>query len=179
MALQASLTSVKMSDARFDQISDRIYKSYPNACIIFIKEIINPVLEENFLQRKEAILKSRGYVDEKLLFHGTKEQNIMNIASNGFDVNKNRVSAYGKGTYFARDASYSISYTDVDRTTDLSYMFLCRVLLGSLGHAGSNNEINTNIYDNSVDCLSNPSIVVTPYNSGALPNYIIAFYKNA
>jgi flavin-dependent thymidylate synthase len=37
---------VFMSDKRYDKIEEGIRKSYPNSCILWIEEIINPELED-------------------------------------------------------------------------------------------------------------------------------------
>ncbi|MHB1909885.1 MAG: poly(ADP-ribose) polymerase family protein [Nitrososphaerales archaeon] len=174
----AELVSLKLSDPRFEEIFARVKKSYPNACILFIKEIVNPELERRFLERKEMILAQRGQVQERLLFHGTKEQNINLIAAGGFQAGKNKVSAYGMGTYFAKHANYSINYAQPGKD-EVSYMFLCRVAIGACAIGYPNQELDTNIIDNTVDSSRNPTIFVTPYDSGALPKFIIGFYRNA
>ena len=48
--------------------------------------------------------------EEKVLFHGTKDQFVDVICKDGFDWRIAGISsgtAFGKGSYFARDASYS------------------------------------------------------------------------
>ena len=47
---------------------------------------------------------------EKTLFHGTKQQFVDVICKDGFDwriAGMSSGTAYGKGSYFARDSTYS------------------------------------------------------------------------
>jgi hypothetical protein len=44
-----------MSDKRYDQISELIYKSYPNACILYIDEVFNHDLLNAYNSRLESL----------------------------------------------------------------------------------------------------------------------------
>jgi poly [ADP-ribose] polymerase 10/14/15 len=71
--------------------------------------------------------------NEERLFHGTDKDTMPKINSNSFNkrfCGKN-ATAYGKGVYFAVDASYSISDT-YSRPDDQGnkYMYLARVVVG-------------------------------------------------
>lgn len=167
-----------MSDVRFQEIEMRIRSSFPDCCLLYIDEIENPELEDLYQQRKISIQQIRGSVREEQLFHGTSVDGIRSIGANGFQVKKNKRSAFGKGTYFAKNASYSFSYMKEDNS-GVSYMFLCDVLVGNIHTYGSNETINTEIHDNSVNSLQAPSIFVTGYDDGAFPRYVIAFHKYA
>ena len=86
--------------------------------------------------------------------------------------------------YFARDASYSVSYTGVgsgDR-----FMYLALVLVGQYctGNSGMRTpppkkpyspEI---LYESVVDNTENPTIFVVFNNTQCYPQYIITFQKN-
>merc|ERR1712070_193317 len=67
------------------------------------------------------------------LFHGTDEDTVPKIIEMGFNrsfCGKN-ATMYGKGVYFARDASYSSStqYSAKD-AAGVQRIFLCRVVVG-------------------------------------------------
>ena len=177
--------AISMSDKRFDTISDMILKSYPNACVLYIKEVDNPALHEAYTRRRDQINTIRGEVEEKQLFHGTFDYLIDTIAAEGFDPTKNTTSAHGYGTYFAKNASYSIGYMR-SNTSEVTYMFLADVLVGKCVETrqfiDKNNKVEPESlfdWDNNVNTLENPSIYTTPYASGAYPRYIIAFHKKA
>lgn len=173
------LSPVYMSSKIYDDISSLIKKSYPNSCILYIDEVMNPGLLHNYLNKKHELENLRGIenIKELQLFHGTNHRNINSIALCGFQTKYNKTSAYGIGTYFATNAMYSVNYTNINN--DISYMFLCDVLIGVLTNVTHNCIIDTNKYDNSVNSLVNPTIYVTPYDNSAYPKYLIAFHKNA
>ena len=168
---------VEMSEPIYNTISKRIRESYPQSCICWIEENINDRLQTAYAERKFEIAK-RGDMNEYHLFHGTSETAVNSIASGGFDPSYNKTSAYGIGTYFAKNASYSFSYMKPNKS-DISFMFYCDVLLGTSCRGSASLVIDTNKYDSAVDNLVTPTIVVSPYADGALPRYIIAFHKSA
>ena len=67
------------------------------------------------------------------LFHGTDEDTVPMICQMGFNrsfCGKN-ATVYGKGVYFARDASYSSSTTySQPNAQGMQHMFLCRIVIG-------------------------------------------------
>mmetsp|Transcript_84605 Transcript_84605/g.237947 ORF Transcript_84605/g.237947 Transcript_84605/m.237947 type:complete len:588 (+) Transcript_84605:1-1764(+) len=71
-------------------------------------------------------------VNETFLFHGTTKQAADSITTSDFRLNlagTNAGTLYGRGVYFAENASKSDEYTRPD-THNLRYMLLCRTLLG-------------------------------------------------
>ncbi len=168
-----------MSDKRYDAIEAGIRKSYPNSCILWIEEIVNPTLEEDYKKQKADIEAKRGKPCKELqLYHGTREEYANSIIKNGFDPLANSRSAYGKGSYFAANASYSRDYAP-PASDEVSFMLICSVLVGETVVYGPNKPIDTSKHDNSVDNTKSPYIYVTPYASGAIPRFIVAFHRNA
>jgi len=172
----AVFNHISMSNKISDHIYDLVYKSYPNACLLYIDEVINEPLLARYNDLKEA-LKLVTEVEEKQLFHGTSDLLINTIAEEGFDPTKNKTSAYGYGTYFAVNAGYSFNYMRSDQGNELTFMFLADVLVGRKAVGKSKKQMGT--WDNNVDNLTKPSIYTTPYPDGAYPRYVIAFHKNA
>jgi hypothetical protein len=169
------LRSVEMSDKMWDIISDKIYLTYKNACIMWIFKVCNENLENDQAALK-IHLENYGKVETLELFHGTKSYLIETIASQGFDVTKNKVAIHGNGTYAAKNANYSTKFMNIDQN-EISYMFLTNMLVGRKFQGAG--KLNTELYDNFVDNLKSPSIFVTPYDSGCIPKYVIAFHINA
>lgn len=167
---------VYMSDKRFDEISNLVLKSYPNGCILYIDEVVNPTLELQFESRKLEIARARGSVQEKMMFHGTKEAFIKTISVNGFDPEFNLRSAFGYGVYFARDASYSKDYMFSSESGKPTFMFVANVLIGKMAIGCRKGDPK---FDNNVDRFVDPQIVTTVYPDGSLPKYIVAFHKEA
>jgi hypothetical protein len=170
---------VFMSDKRYVKIEEGIRKSYPNSCILWIEEIINPELEDLYKKQKSEIeAKREKPCNELQLYHGTREEYANSIIKNGFDPLANSRSAYGKGSYFAVNASYSREYAP-PASDEVSFMLICSVLIGEIEVYGHNKPIDTLRHDNSVDNSKSPSIYVTPYQYGAIPRFIVAFHRNA
>ena len=176
-----SYKPVSMSDKRFDEICDKIRVSYPNACVLYIDEVVNEPLENTFMKRYNSIQNARNKVDILQLFHGTESKIIEIIAKDGFDPTMNKTAAFGYGTYFAKDANYSKDFMRSVSKDAVTYMFLADVLVGKLATNQQRLPGFDPVYDwdNNVDYLVNPKIYTTPYADGAYPRYIIAFHKNA
>jgi hypothetical protein len=172
-----SVRYVEMKEPIYDTISKRIRESFPNSCIVWIEENENIHLYSAYQARKAEIAKVSS-VNEMQWFHGTREENITKIAMEGFDPAFNKTSAYGKGTYFARDASYSNSYM-VPNAQGISFMFLCNVLMGKPCMGDSKLKIDTSLYHSAIDNFQRHSILVPPFMDAAYPKYIVAFHKNA
>jgi poly [ADP-ribose] polymerase 7/11/12/13 len=170
---------MSMSDRRYDTITEGIRKSYPDSCILWVEEVSNPNLEESYQKKKAEIESNRGKpCTELLLYHGTREASIQSILTHGFNPKINTRSAYGKGSYFAKNAEYSRDYAS-PASDDVSFMLLCNVLVCEKNVYPPNAIIDTTKHDNSVDNIKNPSIYVTPYEEGAIVRYIVAFHKDA
>jgi len=111
---------------------------------------------------------------ELQVFHGTHANNINDIIINGFDPSKNRVSAYGIGSYFAKNASYSFNYMKSADTNDISYMFVANIFIGKVKYNSSEDDGDT-----YVDNVRTPTIFSMPLKEQTLPKYLVAFHKNA
>lgn len=91
-------------------------------------------------------------------------------------------AAYGNGTYFALNASYSSHNTySVPNAQGQKHMYLCRVLTGDYtkGVGGMivppAKNANCDLYDTVVDNPNAPTIFVVFRDDNAYPEYLIAF----
>ena len=111
------------------------------------------------------------------------------ILANGFLRDFNTRGAYGQGTYFAREARYSLSPTYAKPDTDASgatsqYLMLCRVLVGEAceGGAMSNRPRqkpnSESLYESMVDKQANTKIYVLSAGSDrrAYPEFVLRFH---
>jgi len=105
---------------------------------------------------------------------------IQTIINNGFNRDFNKVSLYGKGVYFAGDASMSRSYCDTSNNGE-SFMFVCRVIVGDycIGNqqmlAPPMKPDGKSQYDCLVNALVNPTIFVITRDYHAIPAFLIVF----
>ena len=119
------------------------------------------------------------------LFHGTNEDMVPKITQQGFNriftgVNSGR-AYYGKGVYFARDASYSSDPQYSKRNAQgIQHMFLVRVVVGEYCVGVMNQPVpdvrhGTVLYDSTVDDLRDPSVFVTYHDAQVYPEYLVKF----
>ena len=91
------------------------------------------------------------------------------------------MTLYGKGAYFARDASYSSSTTySRPNAQGVQHMFLARVVIGeycrgvrdALAPPARDGAV---LFDSTVNDVRNPTIFVTYRDSQAYPDYLVKF----
>jgi poly [ADP-ribose] polymerase 10/14/15 len=137
---------------------------------------------------KKAHLEAKlaGGANERRVFHGGAEASIQSIARQGFIREYNHTSVYGKGTYFARDMSYSAEdrYTPPN-ANDEKFAFLARVLVGepcvgSSGMAMPTAKPDGSLHDSMVDRLVDPSVFVLSSGSDehTYPEFMVRFKRN-
>ena len=91
-------------------------------------------------------------------------------------------TSYGRGVYFARDASFCVKYAR-GAVIGARYVYLARVLVGKYcqGNSGmiipppkilSRPEI---LFDSVVDDPGDPAIFVVFYDTQCYPEYLISF----
>ncbi|NXD79375.1 PAR12 polymerase, partial [Halcyon senegalensis] len=134
--------------------------------------------------QKEQMKRENGgkKVNERLLFHGTQTSFVEPICIHNFDwrICGSNGTNYGKGTYFARDASYSHGYCQTVAKTNT--MFVARVLVGDYVTGDSDYvrpppkyDDGLQFYDSCVDNKINPSIFVVFEKNQIYPEYIIEY----
>jgi len=144
--------------------------------VIKISKIHNNDLWEEYSLCKRKMIKQLGAntLNELQLFHGTSQHVIPKIISKGFDwrlCGKNG-TAYGKGSYFARDSSTSLKY--ISGTGHLQ-MFVASVLTGKAIKGNSSIVHEPEGYNCTVDRENNPKIFVVYHIKQAYPTYLITF----
>ncbi|XP_054911776.1 protein mono-ADP-ribosyltransferase PARP12 [Poeciliopsis prolifica] len=178
-----SRVAVPRTSGEFQKIEARFHSTLRGFDIVKIERIQNKVLWEAFqLQKTQMKNNNNGReVEEKQLFHGTDSKHIDAICLNNFDWRICGVNgtAYGKGSYFARDAKYSHSYTG---DSDVKTMFVSRVLVGSYTRGDSSyvrppskDGGDINFYDSCVNDIANPSIFVIFERHQIYPEYLLTY----
>ncbi|XP_017274370.1 protein mono-ADP-ribosyltransferase PARP12 [Kryptolebias marmoratus] len=177
------LVPLSSSHKEFDMIQTLFRRTMPHSKITSIQRIQNPSLWKVFYWQKEQMQKRNGGkpVDERYLFHGTDDTLVDAICDQNFDWRMCGVhgTAYGKGSYFARDASYSDRYSRV-RGTPNKVMFVALVLVGE-STKGRNNYVRpplkegSTFYDSCIDSMSSPSIFVVFEKQQIYPEYLIKY----
>ncbi|KAM3833279.1 protein mono-ADP-ribosyltransferase PARP12-like isoform 2-T3 [Vipera latastei] len=180
------LINLLLSSSEYIKVQTNFQRTLPKATILAIKRIQNVSLWEVYHWQKEQMKKANGGkdVDERSLFHGTSKNHVDAICQQNFDWRICGVhgTAYGKGSYFARDAAYSDNYSGV--SSSIKTMFLAKVLVGDFTNGCSSylrppakNNQSSLFYNSCVNSLLNPSIFVIFEKHQIYPEYLIE-YKN-
>ncbi|XP_068707161.1 protein mono-ADP-ribosyltransferase PARP14-like [Montipora foliosa] len=177
------LVPLAPGSSEYQTVASKFQSTAQGYTIQKIERVQNPHLYQSYVVRKQKMDQDNGGNNERQLFHGTDAKNVTAMNTQGF--NRSFCGAhgmkYGRGVYFARDASYSARFTG--RGVGSLYMYLARVLVGQYckGNSAmivpppkdpSKPEI---LYDSVVDHISNPSIFVVFYDSQCYPEYLITF----
>lgn len=171
MASLSTTTPLQLSDPKFDELTELVQKSYPQACILWIETVHTPSVERRFNQRCKQLAELTEKDEPTILqlYHGTSNESIKAICDNGWKSLFNRRAVHGSGSYFATTARYSSAYGKPD-PTGVCYMFVADVAIGRLGY----HQIPTNV-DTYVNSKANPTIYVARDDRDALPRYIVAY----
>uniref|UniRef100_A0A8C6SIB4 Poly [ADP-ribose] polymerase n=1 Tax=Neogobius melanostomus TaxID=47308 RepID=A0A8C6SIB4_9GOBI len=165
---------------------EQLFKASCNKTITKIERIQNPVLWQSLQIKRRAMDQKNGHSNnERRLFHGTSADTVEFINEHGFNrsyAGKN-ATAYGNGTYFAVNASYSSSdtYSRPGANGD-KLMYLCSVLTGDFT-TGASGMIDAPLkksgsidrFDSVVDNTTRPSMFIIFHDSHAYPEYLITF----
>ncbi|NWI53651.1 PAR12 polymerase, partial [Calyptomena viridis] len=168
----------------YGKIKKLFEKTMKDYCINKLHRIQNPTLWDLFQWQKAKMKKLNKLksVDERLLFHGTNPSHVSAICEQNFDwrLCGTHGTMYGKGSYFARDASYSHEYCS-SRSGCYS-MFVAQVLVGDFVQGNSEycrpppRASNSNrLYDSCVDNPTDPSIFVIFEKQQIYPAYILEY----
>ncbi|XP_029617380.1 protein mono-ADP-ribosyltransferase PARP12 isoform X2 [Salmo trutta] len=150
-----------------------------------IKRVQNPILWKFYVLQRDQMESSGTSINEKQLFHGTDSKHVDSICRNNFDwrLCGTNGTSFGKGSYFARDAKYSHSYTS---QSGLRSMFVCRVLVGDYTEGNSSyvrpppKETGGSIfYDSCVDNIKDPKVFVVFEKYQVYPEYLIEYSDTA
>ena len=135
--------------------------------------------------KRQHMEKKNKNVNEMLLFHGTSDQICAQaIVRQNFDwrLSGKNGTAYGEGSYFAKDAKLSDKYTDRQEAKQ-RFMFLARVLVGrcTKGAKGLkrpppiDKSCPHDLYDSCVDNESKPTMYVVFESDQCYPEYLICY----
>uniref|UniRef100_A0A8C1ZTZ6 Poly (ADP-ribose) polymerase family, member 12a n=1 Tax=Cyprinus carpio TaxID=7962 RepID=A0A8C1ZTZ6_CYPCA len=175
---------LQSSSKEYQRVSSMFSRTLPRSIIHSIERVQNLSLWRVFHWQKEQMNKRNGggAVDQRYLFHGTDESLIAAICEQNFDwrICGSHGTLYGKGSYFARDASYSDRYAK-SRNGKTKKMFVALVLVGNFTR-GNNTLVrppqkpnSQSSYDSCVDNETNPAIFVVFEKFQIYPEYIIEY----
>ncbi|XP_078669881.1 protein mono-ADP-ribosyltransferase PARP14-like isoform X2 [Branchiostoma floridae x Branchiostoma belcheri] len=172
----------------YSQVRSKFRSSCGSVRILSIERVQSPALWEQFSVKKRNMLSRNSTTPiEKELWHGTNAEACREINLNGFNrrYSGQHGTAYGKGTYFAVNASYSAHdrYSSPD-TQGRKKMYLAKVLTGECTRGTRNMPVPPRrqdssglLYDSTVDATNKPTTFVVFHDAQAYPQYLVTFAK--
>ncbi|XP_024229795.2 uncharacterized protein LOC112215006 [Oncorhynchus tshawytscha] len=171
------------SDRDYQKVQGLFNNTMRGFQITSIERVQNKDLWEVFQWKRDLMKKNNGGQNSKELhlFHGTDPKHVEAICRDNFDwrLCGTNGTVYGEGSYFARDAKYSHSYTS---HSGVRSMFACQVLVGDYTRGNSGlrrpppkGEGSPTLYDSCVDNVLNPSIYVVFERHQVYPEFLIKY----
>ncbi|KAJ4949538.1 hypothetical protein JOQ06_021049 [Pogonophryne albipinna] len=190
MAAGEALKTVELlpSYAEYRTVKEA-FKRTVGKTVLKIERLQNVHLRRAYEAQKKQIsdkYKQQGGECEKLLYHGTTQDNCDSIVKTGFNrrFSGQNATSYGEGTYFAVNANYSAQpYYSRPAADGSQLMFVARVLTGIYTQGQQNmrvpplisNQGDHDRYDSVVDRVDNPQMYVVFHDNQAYPDYLITF----
>ncbi|KAL9653415.1 hypothetical protein ABK040_002051 [Willaertia magna] len=181
---------LNFNSQEYQGVLNKIRITLPNVTVIKIERIQNKVLYKSFRNEVERISEqNNGTTNVRPLFHGTRatDPEFIYNGQDGFDTRFSDAGMWGKGTYFACNASYSNGYAFTDNQLGCKVFFLADVLLGDSVKIDNGDKtlvippIKTNTkppirYDSVKGNTGGSDVYIIYANSRAYPTYLI-YYK--
>lgn len=179
------LYSISQDCPEFQNILATMKATNPSVKIESIHRVQNLFLYQKMYAVKQSISSYCSDVNEKLLFHGTRNTNPRDIIIQGFDVRlAGSQNLWGPGIYFAEDFNYVDAYA-FRKTATTKILLVSSVVLGDSFDFGTSpcptlkkppiNISRKRMYD-SISGTTQGAKVHTIYNSDqCCPSYIIHY----
>ena len=163
--------------------------SKTSTVILSISRIQNNWLWEKYVMtRNRMSRKNNGRINERELFHGSRNCRAHNIydSEEGFDMRYSSEGMWGQANYFAEKASYSNSYA-YELTDGSREMLLAKVLTGDSCKCESNRKLRkpplkvsqTHFQQETYDTVEGETggskVFMTYNNDKAYPAYLIVY----
>uniref|UniRef100_G1LE19 Poly [ADP-ribose] polymerase n=1 Tax=Ailuropoda melanoleuca TaxID=9646 RepID=G1LE19_AILME len=173
--------------SEYSTVKDKFSETCPSYKIKKIERIQNIYLWQSYQIKKKHMDMKNGHTDnERVLFHGTDADSVPYVNQHGFNrsyAGKNG-AAYGKGTYFAVNASYSANdIYSIPDSNGRKHTYVVRVLTGVYTRGRSrlvtppskNPHDPTDLFDSVADDTQHPELFVVFSDNQAYPDYLITF----
>ena len=187
------LLDAENESEEYGRIAGRFLQTIPNADILNIKRIQNKPLWIKYLHCSQHMLQfNDGILGEQMLFHGSSTTDPKDIynGDSSFDMRFSRDGLWGKGNYFAVNASYSNSYAYHSKeSVGVKKMLVAWVLTGYSYCCGAHSYTNPPLrcgggkggiqrrYDSVSGVTGGSKVYITYENNRAYPAYLVT-YRN-
>ncbi|XP_008706472.1 protein mono-ADP-ribosyltransferase PARP15 [Ursus maritimus] len=173
--------------SEYNTVKDKFSETCPSYKIKKIERIQNICLWQSYQVKKKHMDMKNGHTDnERVLFHGTDADSVPYVNQHGFNrsyAGKNGAT-YGRGTYFAVNASYSANDAySIPDSNGRKHIYVVRVLTGVYTRGRSrlvtppskNPHDPTDLFDSVTDDTQHPKLFVVFSDNQAYPDYLITF----
>ena len=176
----------------YERVTGEFLKTLPNAVIQRVQRVQNKRIWEKYFHCSKMLAKiDPPILGEKLLFHGTSDNDPKKIYScdEGFDLRFSKEGMWGRGNYFAANASYSDGFA-FNAGDGMKKMFAAWVLTGRAYHSpqirkftkapylketeSSSTAVRIS-YDSVCGTTQGTRVYVTYDNVHAYPAYLITY----
>eukprot|EP01006_Ploeotia_vitrea_P058483 TRINITY_DN69524_c0_g1_i1.p1 TRINITY_DN69524_c0_g1~~TRINITY_DN69524_c0_g1_i1.p1 ORF type:complete len:620 (-),score=61.77 TRINITY_DN69524_c0_g1_i1:59-1918(-) len=191
-----SFAEILPSDSRWANITNQFDHSKPTSSSKVLRAfaIFNPDFYKNYKAYQAKMFKTRGFDNERRLFHGTKlECNLhrtgqycgsktcatCNITRTGFDMKYAHAGLFGKGLYFAYEALKSHNYNSgSEKEKGIRVMLMCKVICGLCDK--HNKHDSSAVPKAGCDSIlgevsGRPSELIVHDAHASLPTYVIVY----
>ena len=156
------------------------FQTLPDRAILSIIKVHNKVCWDNFVKKVKQYSESNpNTLLIKPLFHGSSKTDPEVIMRDdvGFKTGKSNHGMWGRGIYFAVNASYSDGYAYIDKVNKGRSIFLSNVFVGNPKFEDENREITQPPKGyHSVTGITKGTTVYILYEDGlAYPGYLINY----
>ena len=175
----------------YERVTTQFLLTLPSVCILKVQRVQNKLLWKRYFHRSKLMRDfDRTYLREELLFHGTTNNNpeLIYRGGEGFDTRFSYPGMWGRGNYFAVNASYSDGYAF--RSSGTRKMFAAWVLTGNsiclqpdrtltkppfVAEASSSNTSIQRRYDSVYGITGGTRVYITYDNEHSYPAYLITY----
>lgn len=187
--LKLCLLDDSINNEEFTRIADLFFQTLPDVEIRTIERIQNRILWKKYSSKSKGMNEDNTPCRERTLFHGTRQVDPKEIygGDSSFDIRHSNDGSWGKGNYFAVNASLADGYAH-HKHGGVKKLLLARVLTGFsyfsppkrflkpplLHGAGSAGDVQRR-YNSVTGQLGGSTIYITYENDLAYPAYIITY----
>ena len=176
----------------FESVEEHFLSTMPTAEVKKIHRIQNRVLWRKYMDKSREMDEfGGGVLNEKLLFHGSRRNNpeLIYRSDTSFDMRFSNDGLWGRGNYFAVNASYSDAFAYTEGSLGLRKMLAAWVLTGhsyessqrhytrppSLDNdSGEQGQVSRR-YDSVTGTTGGSKVYITYDNTLAYPVYLITY----
>ena len=189
---KVEVKSVPANSDEYKDVISLLQKTLRPSQVVRVERIQNQWLWDRYVFAKQRMAeKNGGEVNEKKLFHGTRKTLPEDVyaSEHGFDFRFADKAMWGKGTYFAVNASYSNNYAHQDAKSKQKQLLLASVLTGDaftskpdgtltkppLKQLATDSMFKDERYDSVTGTTGGSQIYVVYDHDKAYPSYLITY----